>query len=562
MARTSPSLSVQTWTPVSIDCSNRSEIEKEEFMRAPCLFRKSILAAGLAICLGLPCWQARGATNDDFANAQTLAGSSGTTAGDNIGATKQPAEPDHAGEAGGSSVWYSWTAPSSGQFFFHTFGSEFDTLLAVYTGNKLNQLTPIASNDDAHYDFTSAVSFLATSGTTYRVAVDGYDGATGVLALAWGPEIPPANDNFANAQLLTGTVGNVTGNNNGASKEAGEPDHAAEPGGRSVWFEWTAPFTNEMSFTTAGSDFDTTLAVYTGTNVSALVEVVSNDQFEGDSTSAVRFFPTEGTTYRIAVDGYAGMMGTVMLNWAPYNNGAEPAIDVSFSVLHQFTNDMGGAWPEAAVICFGNRLYGTTPSGGSGVGVLFALNSDGTGFTVLKTFIGGTDGSAPYAGLIASEETLYGAVAYSGAGLRGGVFAINTNGTGYHLLHSFATTYGPLSTNADGATPEAALVLSGDTLYGVARYGGYFGAGTVFSVKTNGTTFTTLHHFPELPGPFEANSQGANPESSLVVAGDTLYGVAVAGGNLGNGTVFKLKTDGTGFEVLRHFDGTDIPHMH
>lgn len=519
-----------------------------------------VLAGCLLFPFGLSlfCFQTNAATNDAFSSARVLSGASGTTTGDNIGATKQPAEPDHADNSGGSSVWFRWTAPTNGQFFFSTSGSSFDTLLAVYTGNTVNNLTPVASNDDANFDLTSAVSFLATSGTTYRVAVDGYDGETGVVAVAWGPEVPPANNNFTNAQVISGNTGSVTGSNVGANNEAGEPDHAGVPGGRSVWFRWTAPSTNQMSLTTAGSDFDTTLAVYTGTSVNALVEVASNDEFEADSTSAVTFFPLTGTTYRIAVDGYSGAIGTIKLNWSPFDNGVDPALDVSFSVLRHFTNDINGFWPEAPVLGFGNRLYGTTVTHNPGAGTIFSINVDGTGFTVLKTLNGGvTEGGNPYAGLIASGDTLYGDVSSGGAGLRGAVFAIKTNGTGFNLLHSFTTTSGTLFTNVDGAGPEAALVLSGDTLYGVARYGGNFGVGTVFSLKTNGTAFTTLHHFPAIQGLSETNSQGAKPVSTLVVSGDTLYGVAVIGGNFGNGTVFALKTNGTGFVTLRHFNGTD-----
>jgi uncharacterized repeat protein (TIGR03803 family) len=526
-------------------------------MIKPNLVRTLILAGGFLLHSTL-CFQANGAANDAFTDAQILSGSSGTTSGDNIGATKQSSEPDHADNSGGSSVWFRWTAPGTGQFFFSTVGSDFDTLLAVYTGNNVNNLTPVASNDDANTNLTSAVSIQATSGTTYRVAVDGYDGATGVVALAWGPEVPPANDNFTNAQVISGTAGSVSGTNIGATKETGEPDHAGGPGGRSIWFRWTAPSTNEVSITTAGSDFDTTLAVYSGTSVNALVEVASNDEFEADSTSAVTFVPSAGTTYRIAVDGYSGQMGAVMLNWVPFDNGAEAALAVTFSPLRHFTNDINGFWPEAPVIGFGNRLYGTTITHNPGAGTIFALNPDGTGFTLLKTLNGGVaDGANPEAPLIASGDTLYGTLSSGGAGFRGAVFAIKTNGTGFNLLHSFTTTSGPLLTNADGAGPRAGLVLSGDTLYGVAQTGGNSGSGTVFSLKTNGTAFTTLHHFPEILGVSETNSQGAKPVSSLVITGDTLFGVAAIGGNLGYGTVFTLKTNGTGFGTLRHFNGTD-----
>jgi hypothetical protein len=353
-----------------------------------------------------------------------------------------------------------------------------------------------------------------------------------------------------------GAVGTTNGTSSGATKEAGEPDHA-EPGGRSVWFRWTASSTAEVSVTTAGSDFDTTLAVYTGASVNALSVVASNDQFAAGFSSAVTFSPTVGTTYHIAVDGYYGAMGAVVLNWQPYDDGIEDALRGRFTSLHHFTNNIEGYWPEATVLAVGDRLFGTTLTHNPGAGTVFALNTDGTGFTVLKTFNGGAGGGNPYSGLIESEGTLYGTLAAGGTGLRGAVFAITTNGTGFTILHSFTTTSGPLSTNSDGAGPHADLVLSGDTLFGAAQIGGNSGAGTVFAVKTNGTGFTTLHHFAAISGISETNSEGAKPVTSLVVSGDTLYGVAGIGGSLGYGTVFTLKTSGTGFNTLRHFNGDD-----
>ena len=122
--------------------------------------------------------------NDNFASAQALTGSSATVNGTNNGATKETGEPNHAAKAGGKSVWYRWTPQSNGTVEVNTAGSSFDTLLAVYTGGAVNSLTPVASNDDDPSGGTrSKVSFAATAGTTYRIAVDGYNAATGSIAL-------------------------------------------------------------------------------------------------------------------------------------------------------------------------------------------------------------------------------------------------------------------------------------------------------------------------------------------------------------------------------------------
>src|SRR5207248_9187787 len=110
---------------------------------------------------------------DLFANAQTLSGASGTVSGTTVGMTKEAGEPNHAGNAGGHSIWYAWTAPAAGSVTVDTIGSSFDTLLAAYTGSSVSALTTIASNDDAS-GTQSRITFTAAAGTTYRIAVDGY----------------------------------------------------------------------------------------------------------------------------------------------------------------------------------------------------------------------------------------------------------------------------------------------------------------------------------------------------------------------------------------------------
>jgi serine protease len=129
-------------------------------------------------------------TNDNFAAAQALAGSAGTVSGTSVMATKETGEPNHAGVPGGRSVWLRWTAPTSGPVSFDTFGSEFETVLAVYTGTGVAALTSVGANDDVAGTDWSQVVFTATAGTTYAIAVDGGPGTTvgrGTLALSWGP---------------------------------------------------------------------------------------------------------------------------------------------------------------------------------------------------------------------------------------------------------------------------------------------------------------------------------------------------------------------------------------
>src|SRR5713101_8901533 len=70
-------------------------------------------------------------------------------------------------------------------------------------------------------------------------------------------------------------------------------------------------------------------------------------------------------------------------------------------------------------------------------------------------------------------------------------------------------------------------------------------------------TFTVLHSFTALPAPYSgANSDGANPNAGLVLSGNTLYGTAVFGGSAGLGTVFAVNIDSTGFTNLHNFNGS------
>jgi uncharacterized repeat protein (TIGR03803 family) len=168
---------------------------------------------------------------------------------------------------------------------------------------------------------------------------------------------------------------------------------------------------------------------------------------------------------------------------------------------------------------------------------VFQINTDGTGFATLYTFTGGDDGANPVAGLLLSGNTLYGVADGGGSMNQGTAFKVNTDGTGFAALHSFTG-------GSDGASPAASLILSGNTLHGTTPYG-------LFQVNTDGTSFIAGHSFTDDSD--GTNSDGANPEGSLVLSSGTLYGTASAGGSGGNGTVFKVSTNFTSFATLHNF---------
>jgi hypothetical protein len=278
------------------------------------------MKSGLKVFLLLFCGGrllAQTPANDNFADRLTLAGTNLTLTATNVGASKEPGEPNHWSRFGSSSVWWTWHAPAAGQVVISTEGSSFDTVIAAYVGSSLANLGLVAGNDDHIGLFTSRLWFLAASNTDYQIAVDGFNGASGNIALALNfttaPVLRPPNDDFANRAVFLGN-GNVSGSNTFATREVGEPFHAAQPGGTSIWWTWTAPASAPVRFSTAGSDFDTTLAVYTGSSVSNLQLIASNDDENSTGASAVSFNAVVGQAYQIAVDGYDGASGRAVLS--------------------------------------------------------------------------------------------------------------------------------------------------------------------------------------------------------------------------------------------------------
>lgn len=97
---------------------------------------------------------------------------------------------------GGPSIWWQWMAPDDGAVTIDTEGSDFDTLLAIYTGSDLNGLEFVVADNNFGSGETSGVSFLAVAGQTYRIAVDGVDGAMGEVSVQWSlsPQVPAGYD--------------------------------------------------------------------------------------------------------------------------------------------------------------------------------------------------------------------------------------------------------------------------------------------------------------------------------------------------------------------------------
>ena len=222
------------------------------------------------------------------------------------------------------------------------------------------------------------------------------------------------------------------------------------------------------------------------------------------------------------------------------------------------TND--GYNPYGSLVLVGSTLYGMTYNGGAnGYGVIFKINTDGSQYAILHSFGDPTvnnnqDGQSPNGSLVASLSgtTLYGMTSGGGVG-NGVIFQISTNGAGYAILHSF----GDGSVTNDGANPFGDLTLSpsGAVLYGMTLYGGAAaGNGAVFQINTSGSNCTILHSF----GDGSVPSDGVNPEGSLVLSGSILYGMASSLAATGDRELSSGSTPPPGRRALLYSFGSDI----
>lgn len=123
------------------------------------------------------------------------------------------------------------------------------------------------------------------------------------------------SDQFESRGTMIAEAGVGSGSNVLATHQDGETNHPGLLGNSSVWITWVAPSNGVATFSTRGSDFDTILAVYNGTNINALAPVASDDDRGGFYTSEVSFNAVAGSEYAIAVDGFSGATGNIVLTW-------------------------------------------------------------------------------------------------------------------------------------------------------------------------------------------------------------------------------------------------------
>jgi hypothetical protein len=281
--------------------------------------------------------------NDEFAHRLKLWGARTHINASNYGATTEPGEPDKMGNPGGSSIWYTWTAPASGRVslstnyvppylppsyywgwlggdsfslttVFPTCGNAVDQnppppffpVLAAFTGTNVASLTPADCLPMGLDAYPYAIEFDVLAGQTYQIAVDGNMGTTGDMILSLALTTPVVNATFAHRIGLRGIYVVATGYNAGAAPQAGAPDLGNGSTGNIAWWSWTSPVSGTVSIDLSASDYAFPAAVFTG-------HVLSHLSLVAAGAGGLSFDAVADHTYQIAVGDAAGLTGEIKM---------------------------------------------------------------------------------------------------------------------------------------------------------------------------------------------------------------------------------------------------------
>jgi uncharacterized repeat protein (TIGR03803 family) len=236
-------------------------------------------------------------------------------------------------------------------------------------------------------------------------------------------------------------------------------------------------------------------------------------------------FATDGTTlYGMTSRGGTFDLGTI------FKIGRD---GTGYQKLLDFDGKNKGSIPLGSLLLFNDSLYGMASSGGTqDSGVIFKININGGGFQKLVDFDGPGKGSNPKGSLIISNNFLYGMTNKGGTNGVGVLFKVNINGTGFDKLLNFDGV-------ASGANPTGSLIQLHDTLCGMTNNGGNYNKGVLFMIKTDKSAFQKYIDFDD------NTYYGGYPEGSLTLYKNFLYGMTYSGGDYGSGILFKIAVNGT-----------------
>jgi hypothetical protein len=279
------------------------------------------------------------ASNDSFAEATDLSneplqitrfiGGTGTA---------ESGEPAHVGAPAAQSFWFQWKPSFSGPVGFGEWLNGTGSRLAVYTGDSLATLVPVAQG-------TERVFFSAVAGVRYHLVID--SAGTDVIYLRGYP--PGGSDEMADATVIPATLPrHIQGNNIFATAAPTDEDwHPDYPPTSTVWWKWTAPATGAIRIDTRLSDFGTMIWVGERPPAGSLARVAVG-------FDAAAFPVTAGNDYFFSIDQSGGGPGTIDF-WLDAIPPVPPANDAIANAV-----DLG----SATIACDGGWIRFATPEAG------------------------------------------------------------------------------------------------------------------------------------------------------------------------------------------------------
>lgn len=242
---------------------------------------------------------------DQWGESLVVRTANGFASADNQDAGREPGEPDHLGRSGGKSMWLTWIPPADGIATISTAGSDFDTLVAVYTGDSLSNLAFVTGNDDAGPGLAGETEFNATAGVPYHIVVDGFDRAVGQILLSW----------------------NLVAEGVTAPVIRQHPKNVVTTLGNPARFEVVAEGTGPLEYQWFHND--------------QAVNQATDPTFQVNSVT-----PSDLGNYRVRVRNPAGI--SIRSDPAQLEIGADPRIESSFKLRDVFALNEGSAGVAAA----------------------------------------------------------------------------------------------------------------------------------------------------------------------------------------------------------------------
>jgi hypothetical protein len=257
--------------------------------------------------------------NDALGSATNIASVPYSDVGTNAGASIELDEPSSNCTSPQATVWYSFTAPSSGTFTASVTppdGSSLDPILAVWSVNPLTEVGCVDSTFDGEGE---TIEFEALADTTYLFQVDDYYGEGGEFTFRLDQLVPPPNDSVAGATTIASIPYSIEGTNVNASVEPAEAGSDCRDPARTVWYSYTASESNALRATvTPQGDMDPTLALWSASGPTDLE--CADNSYIGES-EVITFSAVAGQTYLFSIDdSYGGTFTFTLASTAPPPN--------------------------------------------------------------------------------------------------------------------------------------------------------------------------------------------------------------------------------------------------